>query len=237
MPAIPLLCWAYLAWDLYAPPLPRATVPLGLFLATVAFFPQNWDESRSGVRGVRDRYAEFEADVRKGSHPYEIASRHSKLIYGADDPITYVESLRKARIRPFDQLREDPKFREVAVPVAPLLIEHASWDEASKTLAVEGRDSRATFALPEPIKVAGIRMGYSLDGPQGSGRSFVFSWRATKKDPWAEGRTFKDASVRISIGDGRETTFWVDDTVGQFRIEPDAGPCKFQVHSITLLVP
>jgi hypothetical protein len=124
----------------------------------------------------------------------------------------------------------------VTLPVVPSAVEHATWDEATKSILVEGRESRLTFSLPEPLKLAGIRMNYSLDGPPGSGSQFVISWRAAEKDSYSVDRTLKDYSIRLLIGQNLQTTFWVDDVVGQFRIEPETRRCKLQVHSLTLIL-
>ena len=125
----------------------------------------------------------------------------------------------------------------MTIPVVPSATEDASWDETTKTTEFEGRDSRVTFTLPEAMRLAGIRLNYSLEGSPGCGSYFVISWRPTENDAYSSERTLKDFSVRIRIGQNLRTTFWVDDTIRQFRIVQDKYPCKFQINSITLLVP
>ena len=41
----------------------------------------------------------------------------------------------------------------------------------------------------------------------------------------------------MPLGQNLESTIWVDDQIKQFRIEPDDRRCKYQIHSITLLIP
>ncbi len=236
-PAVPILCWAYFVWELYGPGITRPLVPLGLFLATILLFMPNLRDAREGGRGTRDVFAEYEKDIREGPYIYQIARRYSALILGDGDPTSYLEALQRARIRPFDRLQKNPVFREVTIPVVPSATENASWDETTKTIEFEGRDSRVTFTLPEAMRLAGIRLNYSLEGSPGCGSRFVISWRPTENDAYSSERTLKDSSVRIGIGQNLRTTFWVDDMIRQFRIVQDKYPCKFQINSIKLLVP
>jgi hypothetical protein len=70
------------------------------------------------------------------------------------------------RPRPFRSLRGNPPFREIPVPATPTAVRQARWEDG--TALVTGVDPQLLFTLPETRYVAGLRLRYSHENPQGA---------------------------------------------------------------------
>jgi hypothetical protein len=112
-------------------------------------------------------------------------------------------------------------------------VRQARWEDG--TAFVTGVDPQLLFTLPQTRYVAGLRLRYSHENPQGAPARFQIAWkRADQADFPADQRY---ALWALPTGPGRTTTIWVGDAVRQFRIQPDNQPCRFHIAALELLVP
>ena len=71
----------------------------------------------------------------------------------------YMPMLRGAGVGAFRYLRDDPPFREIALPLTPVETHDMEWqDGVAHATKMYGY---VTFALPRDIHVAGIRLDYT----------------------------------------------------------------------------
>ncbi len=232
--ATPIWCWLALAIRLYAPPAPGRFVANALFAVITVLA---WPNAEAGLRYGREGLTNAEAldrDIRAGEPPYRIAREHTPYLHPRqDDVIRLLPILRKARIGPFGALADDPPFRETPLPPAPVELRMARWE--GTTARVTNVDPQVTFAVDPPRYVAGIRIKYSHENPQGAPARFVATWKGPGQAGYAEDR--RHADWYLPTGPARETTIWVDGVIDRFRIQPDNRPCDFRFDEISLLEP
>ncbi len=168
--SVPWLCFASLAWDLYGTTTARRLVPMCLLVAASILL---WPNTLTGLEDAeagRAKAAAFARDVRKGVPIYRILKRYTPFLYPSQDKLAdFLRMLRRARIRPFTGLRENPRFHEVRISPVPTSLIQATWD--GETTHVANVDPYLIYDLPEVRNVCGIRLRYShvnRDGEPGS---------------------------------------------------------------------
>jgi hypothetical protein len=160
--------------------------------------------------------------------------------------------LRRARIGRFQYLRPDPVFRE-----APVLLEPIESTEKRDELVLRLEESQFVYAIR--VKYS---FGDSEDGPAelrvdwkktqasanetevtGSGRIQVQTGPVPIVDTISRhnssGMSLPDTVVipRLAWTTEKTETFWVNATINEFRIYPDAKPRLFTAKEVALLVP
>ena len=230
--ATPLWCWMAFAFRLYAPTALSRLIPNVLFAALCVLA---WPNVRDGIEHGRDISGRAEAlaqDLRSGVPAYRIVRRHTPFLHPSqDEAARFLPILRRAGIGPFGSLRADPPFRETRWPLEPTSVSLARWE--GTTAHVTGVDPQITFKLPGPRPVAGIRIKYSHANSQGAPGRFQLAWKRPDQPGYSDERRY--ANWNLPTGEGKETTIWIDDTLDQFRIQPDNQPCEFRIDEIVIL--
>jgi hypothetical protein len=238
----PGLCGLYFIWLLYGPPgIRRSTIIMALFLSQLALvFP----EFRYGVsigRYQKYRMAAFERDLQSGMPTYMLLGRHSKYLFPSPKfnlQQAAFQGLRAAGFGSFRFLRGDTEFREVPLPLDPVVVHDISWEGG--IMRVVGDDPYLMYELPDSRFIGGVRLKYSCEaGKRGTANHTV--WIACKQ---GDSEVFTVDRTRIGslncLGSGEgDTTIWVGAQVKQFRIslgrkERDS---NLRVSGITLLLP
>jgi hypothetical protein len=232
--AVPWLCVASLAWELYGKTMAHRLVPMCLLLAVSVLL---WPNTVSGLEYAESRRAQALAlarDIRTGVPVHLIVKRYTPFLFPSQDGLAdRLRMLRRARIEPFTHLRDDPGFREVRISPVPSSLIQATWN--GDIAQVTNVDPYLIYNLPEGRDICGVRLRYSHANGDGGPAHFKMSWSQ-------DGRADVPSSQRygnwtLPTGDNRETTIWVGDRVKQLRIQPDNQVCRFRVLELVLLTP
>jgi hypothetical protein len=95
-----------------------------------------------------------------------------------------------------------------------------------------GPDPSATFALDRPTFVYALRLRFTTT-PTPAGPATVQMYWRTGSQPFSE----SERTARFAVAPGKETsaTVWINGEVGELRIDPADGACRFELHELTLL--
>ncbi len=234
--AAPLWCWLVIVLRLYAPPALGGLVANTLFVAACVLLWPNTEAGLKRGREVAETASALARDVRSGVPPYRIVARYTPFLHPSQDEISkLLPMLRRSKVGPFRFLRDDPPFVEIPLPVEPSSLSLARWDNVSSTAHVTGVDPQLTYRLPSPRRVAGVRIRYSHANADGAPARFQFGWRRPGQAAYLD--TQHASNWALPTGTRRETTVWIDDTLADFRIQPDNQPCDFHIDEIVLICP
>jgi hypothetical protein len=233
---VPALCCIYFVFIVYGGRIAGALVPMSLLtLGCVLLWPNvtmglTWGTT-SGF-GYRN---DFERDLRAGLPPLILAEWYGHNL-GNDDVETVSAVLRKLKrdaIGEFRNMRSDPAFLEIAVPIKPVLTSQVTLE--GRTGYATGNDPYLVFALEEPTQILAIRLKLSYPGVKSQPAALQISWKQPGTKSFGEpSKTF---ATRVDANAKERTvTAWVNHRIDGFRIEPDDGPCIFTISQILLLV-
>ncbi len=232
--AAPLLCGLYLAWALAAPEAVGRFVAMSLFCAGIALLWPNTERAIETGRDLREHTTAFERDLGSGMPTYALVRRYSPYLHPSQDVLSReLDALRTHQIGRFRDLRPNPPFEEVPLPLDPVDVRLARWNEG--TVEVTGVDPQLTFALPESRYVAGVRLRYSHENAAGAPARFQLSWSQPGQPGFPASQRY--ANWALPTGPDHTTTIWIDAPVERLRIQPDNRPGTFRLHEMTLLVP
>src|SRR5262249_42395617 len=153
----------------------------------------------------------------------------------------YLSMLHRAGIGRFRLLREDPAFREVALPVEPTGLDRMTWSEG--VARATGAGASLEFALPRTTYVAGIRWRYSHPREATPVEPYVLSWKRGGQDDYTRTRSqaYQQVGGTCKAPHEETATVWIGDTLDRFRIQPlnySAGsPPVLRISEFVLLVP
>jgi hypothetical protein len=231
---VPAVCCIYLAFAVYGGRVTGGLIPMCLLtIACVFLWPNvtmglNW-----GTSGFSYRH-DLERDLRAGLPPLVLADRYARhLDHGnAENMAAVLRKLRRDKIGEFRNMQPDPLFLEIPVSVTPVLLHQVTWEEGVGY--AKGNDPSLTFAMKRPERVYAIRFKLSYPSTKGQTAFLQVFWRQTGRSHFVE--TERNFSTGVeTTREGRTVTVWVDDTIDEFRIDPDIGPCVFAISDLRLL--
>jgi hypothetical protein len=120
----------------------------------------------------------------------------------------------------------DRTFEEVSVALTPIYCHSARWRDGVGDGV--GSDPYLVFALDRERFVRTIRIRLNVTGERDTCLLQAY-WR-NDKQVFAENE--RGLAVRIGSGDATTLVLPVNRTINQFRIDPDVGPCRFEIHAI-----
>jgi hypothetical protein len=141
--------------------------------------------------------------------------------------------------KPFDIAVEDlvlllepyleERFRE-----APVLLKQMTWqDGAGRGL---GDDPFLVFALKEPQFLAGICLAYAYEDTPTPAELQVFWRNRGRQEEFVATERNEFKVLPTDKGPGT-VIIWINDSIDEFRVDPDTKPCGFKLSAITLLSP
>lgn len=235
---VPALCCIYLVFVAYGGRAVRALIPMGLLtIACVLVWPNvarglNWVPSGFWYRHSLER------DLRARIPPFILAERYGRYLTGHDNKPEMVAALlrklQRDNIGEFGHMQADPVFIEAPVLVKPASLHEMTWEGGVGY--AKGNDPHLVFALKQPELVYAIRFKLSYPSTKGQTALLQVFWRRTGKNEFAEGERAFTTQVE-AVPEGKTVTVWVNDTIDQFRIDPDTGPSVFSVSDLRVLVP
>jgi hypothetical protein len=134
-------------------------------------------------------------------------------------------SLRSIRERYYAPGHNRP-MRETPVAAQPIGINQMTWKDGAGD--GYGDDPHLVFRLPRPAYVYCIRLRCRLDTPGRSPALFQAFWRDSGRNQFDPAQ--RNRAYRIPARpEERSLTVWVNDTIDQFRLDPDTKPCHFEI--------
>jgi len=239
--ALPILCFVYYVWGLSRNWI-GTSVQFGLFLCAALAAGSNIADGLSFGRQHRALMDAFERDLRDELSPFELIPRYKESMqyWGThDDMARYLEQAKRAGMGSFRQLRDDPPFVEVSLPVTPSAVAGMDWN--GRTASGPGPGAVVTFELPKPTFLAGIRILGSHSNFESA--EFELTYTTLRgPDSAAETRQRLAAWPPSTIGgpiggEPRPFSVYIADTIKRFSIRPDTKSFEFQILEIVLLIP
>jgi hypothetical protein len=234
--AAPALCTMYFFWELRRGP-GSYVVPMSLFLLLWATLWPNVDSALTFARDLSKRTGDLEKDLLAEMPKSELAYRHRNLytldLGSAEIVAEKLSWLREAEIGPFSRLQPDPEWREVSLPLEPVEVKRMKWDDG----LARGVNAQSFlgFALKQPRFVYAIRVRCSYEGKP-KYRFIQAEWLNSQLQEFS-GEEPHDTQMIPPTNNEGIPTFWVNDTIDQFRIHPHNEPFEFHLREIILLVP
>jgi hypothetical protein len=239
-----LLCCAYFVWEIYGGSNLGPFVQMSLFTVACLLLVQN---VRHGVAVGEVWFQpsrELERDLLARVPPFILGERYGEYLnegFDATLGAEFFRTLSERKIGRFKLMRPDPEFREVPFAAEPISTNHATWENG--IVHAKGIDPFLVFRLDKPRQVYAIRFTYCYKTPGPA--AFKVLWKNSELNEFTE--TARACHLQLNLERARvyekekpeeETvTVWVDDTIDQFRINPDDKPCLFKLSKIALLVP
>lgn len=226
-------CCLYYIWEVCGPTALAPWARAGFFALATAIVLFNIRGALKAAKTKGDALQTLEEDVRAGVPVYRLARRYTPLVQHSPDVVALgLRAFHQAGIGVFKDLREDPPFREIPLPVEPVAVEQLTWSDG--TARGSGPDSYLLFALPEPRYVAGIRIAYTHANQSGSSPVFRACWKGKGQTDFSPGQSF--SSRYLDTGQAA-VTLYIGEVVEQLRLYPDDRPFQFYIESMVLLVP
>lgn len=232
--AAPALLVSYFALSCYGWRASRTFCPLILFfLGCVLLWPNIETAWTTGDAAHRKALA-VDRDLASGVPLFRLVRRHTPFLHPSQEILhESLSLLQRAGIGRFRSIQDDPPFGEQPVPLQPVEVRLARWNEGR--IEVTGLDPWIRFNLAAPLYVCGVRMRYAHAAANGAPAHFRMAWR---------GPTLADLPIEpqygnwnLPTGPDQTTTIWIDDWISQIRIQPDNHPCTFELRTLTLLLP
>jgi hypothetical protein len=235
--AVPMLYAVFFVWELYGATNVRRLIQMALFTVICMLAPLSWQETLQRGAAHGQQMTAVEADVAAGTSPTVLAERYGSFLYDPDRPeslAAFLRMLHHAGIGPFRQLHDDSDAGEVLFPVVPRETNQVTWKDGS--WRGEGEDPYLVFALPSPQLIYAIRVKLSYESQTDARIVFQMFWRRSDQNEFVEEE--RNRVLELKPGsEERIITVPVNDTIDQFRIDPDTKPCVFKLSEIMLLVP
>jgi hypothetical protein len=217
---------------------------MGMFTLLAGMFALNLMMALNAGKEHRARMDAFERDLRAGMPLSMLVARHGVFLSprlptepDAGDVARGLPMLRRAVGRQYQGVRDDPAVAEEPFPVVPAAVRQITWD-GDRGGQAWGADSHLVFALGEPRMVYAVRVWYSVS-PEEKGPVPPCSrlyWKRGDQEAFTRARSQAHCDEEPGAGE-RTATFWVMETIDQFRIHPSERPAAFRIADIMLLVP
>ncbi|WP_165247542.1 hypothetical protein [Paludisphaera soli] len=230
--AAPALGIAYLAFAYGGGRLLRTLAPMVLFATSCVLIWPNAEDALQVGRRDAEQAAAFDRERASGVPIFRLVRRHVPFLYPSQPPFhDLLTTLGEAGVGEFKRLAPDPAFRERPVELRPGDVRLARWEDGA--IVATGPDPWVRFDLPEPVRVAGVRIRYDHRNDDGSPARFKLAWRG------AGGYNAPETQYgdwNLPTGDDLVTTVWIDEPVAWIRLQPDNRPCRFRIRELTLLI-
>jgi hypothetical protein len=179
----------------------------------------------------------LERDLRARMSPSILAERWQRASgpfsdqqLGTEYMTSRFRMLHQAGVRKFRLLR-DPPLREVSFSNKPTSLNEMTWKKG--TGSGFGTNPSLTFTLSKPRFIYAIRLKYAYRDTAAS----VLTVSSKKRDESEFSEALMPPSMELEPEKFGSVTVWVNDSVKQFRIQPDTKPCIFDLLEIVFLVP
>ena len=243
--SVPGLCAVYLAWTVYGSYSLQKVVQTLLFATVLIVLLPNMSWGLRWAQYLKSNLAPFERDMKAGMPPYQLLQRYASLHQDNELMMDYMPMLRGAGVGAFRYLRDDPPFREIAVPLVPVEVRDAEWQDG--VVRATKMYGSVTFTLPSDIRVAGIRLDYTYFNSNRVEPYLGLYWKSRDEVDFGEEShlNYYPIGDRANwrqgtwLREGNETTAlhaWVDRSVGTVRVMA-IEKATFKIHKLVVLVP
>jgi hypothetical protein len=235
--AVPLLVLPYLVLCTRTGLWMGRLLPLGLFTLVLVLA---WPNTRAALTLAQEhasRMTEVSQSIRRGEPMSLFIRRHTPMLHPYPETLARtLPILKRAGVRPFDELREDPPAAWVSVPVEPTELRFAEPIGDGRTFRITNVDPWITLRLDRPRPVLAVRLKYDHANPAGLAARFILTWRHDAS------QAFDGPERRVPVwgmpsGKNQRIDLRIGDLVESIRIQPDNTPGTFRIESLEVLVP
>jgi hypothetical protein len=234
--AVPMLCGVYFTWGVCRALSLGRLMQVCLLTVVCILFPLNVQYGLSVGEENYQRSNTFTDDLLAGTPTQILAERHARSLLdeegGEERLAAYLRALARADIWPYRYLKDDVPGLWVAFPVVPVEMNQMTWKDGVGE--GHGDDPFLVFALAKAQLVYAIRIKCAYERTA-SPIIFQVFWKPSDRQEFEEGRS--NTQELREDSDERTITIPVNDTITQFRIDPDVKPCVVRIAKIELLVP
>jgi hypothetical protein len=223
---LPLLMGIYFVAGLYGGAGGKHVLQIALLVLVSMSFALH-TSNLSWWRSLREQNRLIEQDLRAGMTPEALAQRRLSFFCvvtpGFQDYVAHgLRVLRDGGVGDYRLLRPDVPCQEVPLPVQPT------------TICPSG--TSVVWRLDQPRYVHAIRLkGTYVNAPSNSAKLQMF-WKENGRNEFTEAERY--VYYQMSTTPVEQTlTVQIQDSLDQFRLDPDIHPCGFQVSEIVLLEP
>ncbi len=234
----PVLLWIYFSWCLFPVRWFGQWVQAALLVGMCLLLPYGIQSCRDYESEVHEWVTSLQSDMNHGVPASMLTERYHEYLYWLDayaftkDKMTHgLQELRDAGGKVFRNLRDDPEYQEVELPLRNAYPVGIRWDAASKVGQSSQGDSHLQFELLKPTHVYAVRLVIFYESPKDDSFSCTVGWgkKGVEKGnhtPVANPPHIKDKVLSL----------WIDDTIQRFRLYPASQPAKFRLSEIKLLI-
>jgi hypothetical protein len=245
--SVPIWCCVYFTAEIYGPTKASRALQLFLFSTVCVALGPNTRFGIDYAKNLRSQLGSFEREMVAGVPGYRLINRYGEYLHPHHDiPNSYMPMLRQSGVGGFRFLRDDPIFREIALPLAPTELNQVRWED--RVAHSTGNRPHLIFSLPEERYVSGIRIKYSYSNTDGTCPYIAVYWKRNDQGEFTKDRFRKYSPTGDRMNwchgtwtqiDDPETTMivWLGDTLSQLRIHPDFKPGILKLSEIVLLEP
>lgn len=238
---VPVLYWAFFAWELSTPRKVARAVQWGLLVLVVVTLVPNTSAALDYGQNRRQRAEAFLDDLNAGVPPFRLVKKHSIHLYPyahdtqscPADFLDWLPILKKHGIGDFALLEDDPAFLEIVLPLKPVATYDLDWSDG--TIRVTGEAPQLELALPRARHVAGLRIDYvdrALE--HGARPSVTVGWRGPAAGDYSDANAYYHEPLVPTAE--QMIFFWVDDRVKQLRLIFDKNTRTVRLRRVALYV-
>jgi hypothetical protein len=231
--AAPVLCCAYISWELYGFARVRRLVQTTLLLAGMYWLWQNDNLGVEYAKAFSQHMDAFTARLAEGVPSFVLSNEFVPFLYHTESGLqTKMQQLQQAGIGPFSQLRPETPVREVPLPVVPSAVTGMEWDTARQAGSGPGVNSMMSFRLSSPRFVYAVRLRLTLTHQSRESALLALRWSSGNRPSTPDEKAVR----RFPPKDEEQTlVLWVNGLVDRFELHPDFYPYRLKLHEITVL--
>lgn len=248
---VPMFLGIYLALVLCEDKQPARLAQLVLLGLALAALPLNVREGIGYARSFASRFSDLRHDVANGTPSAVLAKEYlDKLILCWPDRLVDRRMMGRWRDRLEDRLLILKKyglcgmhdlrvrFDGQGLKEIPFDQLEYAFDEVSSEKDQQGNPGRhapMSFKLLEPHFVSAIHFKLKISERSDSNANALVqaSWASGNQAIVKNGST---SSLVQNTALNPTVTVWIEDTIDEFRIDHDVGPCRFEISDMTLVL-
>lgn len=162
----------------------------------------------------------------------ELISRHSYVTYYYHERLeSFLRQLRDAHFEEYRHLPPDPKFREQALALTPVVLDGVKWDGHAGEVVTP--DGYLQFNLDRSRFVCGLRIRIACSDPRNMSPVFRVKWA---QDDGSEVGSYSYYEIPAS-GEEVELTIFLYKNIKSFKVYPNNRPSGFRISGVSVLFP
>jgi hypothetical protein len=240
----PTLIWIYLIWLLFPIRAVGQWIQTGLLAVMCFLLPYCIQTSWADESWVHDWATTLQKEMDQGVPASMLTERFYDYVYWLDEyaftknKMTHgLQLLRDAGSKACRNLRDDPEYQEIDLPLRDAQAIGMTWRSATRTGQSKGGESYFRFDLRKPVHVYAVQPVITYEAAEIDALTCTATW----------GRKGAEQENRAALCNLMEPNdpqrpkektpaLWIDDTIQQFRFYPADLAVSFHLSGVKLRV-